>query len=256
MKGRVPAFKGVIRFNVMNKSRIICFLLMTALGFAAAGRLSAIERAGENSGIAIDQVGVLVYPPKMINAGVFSGEVRAVISVDDEGKLTDSLVIGYTNEGFVDAAVAALHRWTYSPATVSGRRRPARAEVLFTFRDKGVIVQNLPGAFERHRVFSGQEDRYVYRPRQLSELDGMFYPVEVVSPAVKAVRSQHSVSVEFYIDEEGKVRMPAVAREFSEDTYAAASVAAVERWRFEPPRCKGKPVLVYAQQTFTFNPKE
>jgi outer membrane biosynthesis protein TonB len=38
--------------------------------------------------------------------------------------------------------------------------------------------------------------------------------------------------------------------------YAAAAVSAVEQWRFEPPLRKGAPVLVYAQQEFSFHPKE
>lgn len=232
------------------------FLFAAILSLLAAGSLSAVERPGDNVGIAIDQVGVLVYPPKLLNSGVFSGEVKAVISVDDQGTLSDCLVIGYTNQGFVDAALAAMKRWAYQPAMVMGRARASRAEVLFTFRDRGVIVQNLPGALEHYQMFGPLEDRYVYRPVKLSELDGTPLLVHPVQPAVRKSDVEHSITVEFYIDEEGRVRMPAVGRESADDAYAAAAVAAVEQWRFEPPLRKGKPVLVYAQQEFTFKPKE
>jgi len=38
--------------------------------------------------------------------------------------------------------------------------------------------------------------------------------------------------VEFYIDEAGRVRMPAVDREYADDTFAPLAVQAVEQWRF------------------------
>jgi len=60
------------------------------------------------------------------------------------------------------------------------------------------------------------------------------------------------VTVDFYIDEEGKVRVPAVDRDVAEDRLAAAAVSAVEQWRFEPPLRKGHPVLVQVQQDFRF----
>jgi TonB family protein len=79
--------------------------------------------------------------------------------------------------------------------------------------------------------------------------------VQVVSPLVNFSEKAHTVTVEFYIDEQGNVRMAAVPRESAGDIYAAAAVAAVEQWRFEPPLRKGRPVLVLAQQEFNFRPK-
>ena len=38
----------------------------------------------------------------------------------------------------------------------------------------------------------------------------------------------------------------------ADDIYAAAAVAAVEKWQFEPPLRKGQAVLVLAHQEFTF----
>ena len=62
--------------------------------------------------------------------------------------------------------------------------------------------------------------------------------------------------MDFLIDEEGRVRLPAVSRATNEanEELAAAAVTAVTQWRFEPPTAKGKPVLVRAQQDFAFQP--
>jgi TonB family protein len=80
--------------------------------------------------------------------------------------------------------------------------------------------------------------------------------VHVVTPVANSDDQIHSVTVEFYIDEQGNVRMAAVPRTSAGDAYAAAAVAAVEQWRFEPPLRRGQPVLVLAQQEFNFRPKK
>ncbi|MFZ5497353.1 MAG: TonB family protein [Verrucomicrobiota bacterium] len=209
-----------------------------------------------DSGIGIEQVGVLVYPPAMTAEGVYSGEVRAVIGVDAEGRLSDWLITGYTRRHFAEVAAAAIQRWKYEPARVGGVRRASRANVLFEFRNQGVVVQTLPGALLRQALLSVLESHYEYRPCHLRELDRIPTPIHVVSPAVRLEEQKRSVTVEFYIDEQGRVRLPAVDRGSADDLLAAAAVAAVEQWRFEPPLRKGQPVLVYAQQEFSFQAKE
>ena len=240
----------------MNRPFTCFAVLLLLLSLPGRGSVSALERANDNTGIEIEQVGVLVYPTLMLYNAIYSGEVSVVISVDENGVLTDYLVTGYTDQAFADAAVMALKRWHYKPARVMGRARSSRADVLFQFKDQGVIVQNFPGALEQRALAGYMQGRYVYEPCKLRELDRIPTPVHVVRPAIKTDGNSHSITVEFYIDEEGKVRMPAVARESADDTFAAAAVSAVEQWRFEPPLRKGKPVLVYAQQQFTFRPKD
>ena len=78
----------------------------------------------------------------------------------------------------------------------------------------------------------------------------------MVSPpipdGVMKLGEERFVTVEFYIDQEGKVRVPSVSRELADDRLAAVAVAAVEQWRFEPPLRRKQPVLVLAQQVFRF----
>jgi len=228
--------------------------------FVAAGLSAQVSPfrelpGAENMGLEIDQVGVLVYPPTMIYEAIYSGEARVAISVDEEGKLADYLVIAYTNEEFAKTAVMAIKRWKYKPARVRGEARASRTEILFEFKDQGVIVQTLPGALERRMIMAAFGERYVYAPCLLSQLDETPLLLEPVKPQIKGDGKSHSVTVEFYIDEKGQARMPAVDRISAEDRYAAASVRAVEQWRFKPPLRKGQPVLVRAQQVFTFDSK-
>lgn len=242
-------------FVAMNLPRgvyisVLCLLLwLTGLAKPQAADPEA------NAGIAIHEIGTVAYPPAMLYGGVLSGEVRIAISVDENGQLTDHLVIGYTDPGFVDTAVNAVRRWSYEPALASGRPQSARANVLFVFKDEGVIVQRLPGAIERLYVSEIMREHYVYEPCRLRDLDRIPTPVHVVSPVARLEGKAHTVTVGFFIDESGRVRMPAVERESADDLLAVAAVTAVEQWRFEPPLRQGRPVLVYAQQDFTFKPK-
>jgi TonB family protein len=60
-----------------------------------------------------------------------------------------------------------------------------------------------------------------------------------------------SATVEFYIDESGAVRMPAVFKaDFPELGHLLAD--AVRQWKFDPPTRQGRPVLVHASQTVVF----
>ncbi len=236
----------------MKKLFLTGLLVLALPAWMAAQILTREERS---QGIGIEQTGVLVYPASMSTEGIFSGEVRAVISVDAEGNLTDSLITAYTQPAFADVAHAALRRWQYQPATVNGRRQASRAHIIFEFRTEGVVVQTLPGSLVKQMFPAPYEERYLYRISRLRELDRIPTPVHVVTPSARLDGPPRSVTVEFYIDEQGRVRMPAVDRESADDMLAAASVAAVEQWRFEPPLRRGRPVVVYAQQEFTFRPK-
>jgi len=237
--------------------RYICSLLgaLGAFSGVTAGTPSSPVQEGD-LGIAIEQLGVLTFPVSMLYNGIYSGEVRAAISVDQDGKLTDVLVTGYTDKAFADASVAALKRWKYKPALVHGRAQTSRADIVFTFREQGVIVHSLPGAVERAALLGMMQQRYVYQPCLLKDLDRIPTPVHVVTPAINVDTTRHSVTVGFFIDEEGRVRMPSVPRKWADDLYAAAAVEAVEQWRFEPPLRKGRPVLVHAEQEFNFVAKK
>lgn len=176
-----------------------------------------------------------------------------VVSVDAEGRLVDHLVVAYTHEAFAAAAVRAVKAWTFEPAKVRGRSHASRADLDFVFKsDLVVTVQNAEYNFLQN-IF-GQ--LYKFQPSVLRDLDHIPVPLHVVSPLVPngalAEGEVRVITVEFYIDQEGKVRVPSVSREQVDDRLAAAAVEAVEQWRFEPPLRKGAAVLVLAQQDFRF----
>lgn len=206
----------------------------------------------------IEQTWLASFPHEATVVGFGSGEAHLVVAVDATGVLTDCLVIGYTHRAFADEAVRTVKKWKYEPARLHGEPVPVVAKIDFVFEKEGltVVTQSLEENLDS-RYHEMEKDNYAYRLYKLSELDHLPTPVHVVQPAYPAEWAAKGivgvVSVEFYIDETGRVRMPGVAGG-APAPLADLAVAAVQQWQFEPVTCKGKPVLVRVSQDFNFGP--
>jgi len=65
-----------------------------------------------------------------------------------------------------------------------------------------------------------------------------------------------TVTVKFFVDETGKVRVPIVIACTTPDLGRAA-ISAVEQWTYEPPRAANQPTIVLETETFSFKkPKQ
>lgn len=200
-----------------------------------------------------------VFPRSLVTAGIKSGAASVAVAVDENGRMTDYLVTAYSHPAFAESALAALKKWTFEPMRIHGAARNSKTDLTFRFEVEGVVVVSM-SALEsadliRFRIAPGSEAYSTYRPQQLSHAPK---PTKVVNPAYTRdlALSSHGgkVSVEFYIDEQGHVRMPSVSRETNDanEELAAMVVSTVAQWEFEPPLSDGKPVLVRAQQSFNF----
>ena len=88
----------------------------------------------------------------------------------------------------------------------------------------------------------------------MRDFDRIPVPLHTVTPAYpKELAAQGDVTVEFYIDEQGAVRMPSVIGG-PPRLLAELAVDSVRQWKFEPPTSKGRPVLVCVRQVFRFKP--
>jgi len=243
--------------NVLFRPLLGATLLAAA--FLPAARAAFGDE--DNGGIVIhqDTGRVLVFPPKLLAEGVPSGEVEVVISVDAKGQLSDVLPVGYTNPEFAEAVVTALKTWSYEPARFHDRPVASRVDLKISFKSEvSVMVINL--GWHYWERMSGDWSHYAFKAFKLGDLDKIPTPVQTPRPLLPKSEANstraHNVTVEFFIDEDGKVRVPTVDRDEADNVYAAAAVAAVEQWRFEPPVRRGRPVLVIAQQEFNFRPKQ
>lgn len=194
-----------------------------------------------------------LFPVRMTKEGVTRGVVHMALHVDSEGKLVDSLVTSYTKRAFAEEARRVVEKWKYEPGRLHDSPIDTVVDLTFTFETNAIMTvprylkTELPGT-ERLRGFE-------YQTCNLKDLDRLPRPLSVVAPSYpqnwveKGLTGK--VTIDFYIDETGKARIP-VAGASDNELLAAIAVAAVGKWEFTPPTCAGRPVLVRARQNFVF----
>lgn len=195
------------------------------------------------------------FPDGLTHRGIYEGEARVVLLVDAEGRLADWLLTSYSHPFFGREATEALRQWRFEAARRNGEPIDVRTEMVFTFQVTGLIVSVSPADFAEKLQRPGI-DTSTQRVSRSRDLDTPVTPLQAVAPlwpdeldpAVKEAR----VILDFYIDEEGRPRMPVVVQS-DHDALNFAAVEALSHWRFTPPTRKGIPVLVRAQQSFRFH---
>ena len=200
------------------------------------------------------------YPYEMVQGGVREGQVCIAFSIDVVGKVDDCLAVAYTHPAFAQVALAAVRRWTFEPARLRGEPISTATEVTMNFEVQGTVVVSMTSG----EAYAAWVNKLVgpnegYYPRSLRELDRIPTPITAPAPAypntLAARGHAGDVTVTFYIDETGSVRLPAV--DSSDDVeLGALAVTALHQWKFEAPTCKGLPVLAKASQVFRFRPSD
>ena len=195
--------------------------------------------------------------PVMLMEGVTEGKIVFAIDLDEQGRLIDWLVLGYTHPALVRTCVNALLDWKFQPARVDGVPVPIQTELTINLKAEGVVINRsseVPIDDYLRRIIGA---RMLSKQRSARELDAV--PSWVTKTAPKYAKDAEkqgvrgNVKVHFYIDENGEVRMPSVDGE-AHPYLAAEAIAAVRGWRFTPPTANGKPATVAALQEFRFSP--
>ncbi len=194
------------------------------------------------------------YPMVLLQRSIYEGEVSLIFAVDANGHLVDWLVESSTHPLMAREATDALQRWHFEPARSGGEAVSVRTHMTFSFRATG-IVTTVSGIDAAPRVREMAAAHEVPMIRSARELDTPVTPIKRVQPRVPAGEHAGGTAlVDFYIDEEGRVRLP-VATKFDNEAFAEAAVAALMEWRFAVPLHHGVPVGTHAIQSFTFAPK-
>jgi TonB family protein len=192
----------------------------------------------------------------MVHVGINSGRVKFIVKVDKTGKLEDLLVTEYTQRAFADEATRAVSQWTFAPAWIGTEPVGWVRELNLYFRSDGMMITFDNAEAPSYTKMAEHRDEIIeYHVCSLRDLDRIPVPRHVVAPAAALQPDAGEVTVDFYIDEQGRVRIPA-ARATSDAVFANAAVDAVSQWQFDPPTSQGKPVLVHAVQVFAITPKK
>jgi TonB family protein len=239
--------------SIMNLLRLplVCSALWLAIPISA----QTGSKATDQMSLQITQTDMLSFPLQLSNGLVMTGDATVAVHVDPDGRLTDYLVTGYSRREFADAAVASLKAARFDPPRVNGTPWSAVQEVRFDFSRTGVVISVSGSDFIMSQFDEITKGKFAYCSRSPRELDRTLTLVQLVSPVHPSLapgEQKHVVVVNFYIDEEGRVRMPSVSRADVGTSCAASALDALKQWRFEPPLFRGRPTLVSARQVFNF----
>jgi len=202
-----------------------------------------------------------VFPTSLRSRGVTIGRVTIQLEINYDGELHDWLVTHASHKGFAEAVEKVVGQWKFAPPIWKGKPISIIAPIKISFKSSGDVV-----TFD---ITSGYVDLLMNRAGMKSfdaievvafdDLDAYPEPIKIVRPIVpKELLDNHGYNLgvfRFYIDTEGRVRLPHVDRvEGKVDVrLLEAAQDALEQWRFEPPTSKGRKVIVEVAQPFTFN---
>jgi TonB family protein len=238
-----------------NTSSLLSLVVLSAVGLSSQALGAPEPNAFES--LRIIQKRHPIYPANLSRSGITKGFAIIAFNVDAEGKLVDYLPVAYTHEEFYRASVEALMRWQFEPARAAGQPRAVVTQMTFKFESSGAVVEmsvddDINAQFNRMRPTVE-----AYRVSKLKELDRIPVPVNIVRPgypeAFVGSGLEGTVTVEFYIDESGEVRLPVVLDQTAGD-FGGAAMEAVRQWKFEPPVKDETPVVALARQRFSFAP--
>ena len=195
------------------------------------------------------------FPAELRNTPHYRGFAKVVFMVDEAGQSYDFILLESTHPRFGENALEGLKKWRVTPPIVDGEPRPTRHTVKVEFSQKGpVLIERALGEID-NEVAEVPDSSLHFRISELADLDRLPRRIETAVANLPESLSKDEatgiVRIEFFIDEEGRVRAPGVL--FStNDGLEDSAVTTVSNWRFEPPSRAGNPVMVRAVQTIRF----
>ncbi|WP_438480503.1 TonB family protein [Oleiharenicola lentus] len=184
------------------------------------------------------------------DAGTYRGEaeVYVVAVVNAQGQLGDWLIAGSSDPAAEPVAEQVLRMLYFHPARWQGGRQAGPLGILlYLAGGQGVAASTVADALSVSMT-PRPTDRMV-RIFQLEQLDATPVLLKHVPPA--RVEGRGAVTLQFWVDESGAVRLPSVVAGF-DDGLSRAALDAVSQWKFSAPLKAGRPVTALFRQQFEF----
>jgi TonB family protein len=233
----------------MNTPRsALALVLFVATSLAASAALESARPLPDNP--------MPSYPPVLQLEGITRGRAVMALSIDAEGRVKDILPLAYTDRRFARVSEEALREWRFAPARYNGEPVPVQLELRLDFTLEGAVVTaNITDHYIFDRFENAGHNALSYQPIGRSKADHAPVLVSGGKPGYATIAAKEGiagrVTVRFYIDETGAVRLPAI--ETAGNPYLMdQAISAVRTWKFEPITSRGQPVLVVARQEFNF----
>lgn len=198
------------------------------------------------------------FPDGLRFEGVAKGSVTLAVSRNRAGKPIDILIIGATHPKLADAAVRAVREWRFAPAESDSATDLAPKLVRIGFKLEGVVLIFPFGKNHEEETLANTSALSLRSPLTVPQLQtlrqvpkALVQPMPAYPAALARKGLEGTATVGFYVDQEGRVRMPVVI-EATTPEFAQAALAAVAQWRYEPPRKDGRSIVARDHWEFKF----
>jgi TonB family protein len=163
------------------------------------------------------------------------GRVVLQAHIEKDGTVGAITAIEATSYAFEVAAREAVRRWIYEPARRQGEPVEVDITIVVAFKLRGSPMTTSPGKLTP--------------PPILHDVPPV-YP-----PALLAERREGSVSVEIFVDRNGKIEKVEILHA-SDPAFAQAVREAIPRWKFGPGRLDGAATATSLKLTIPFRPPD
>ncbi len=163
------------------------------------------------------------YPPAAAKARL-QGEVRVEFVVETDGTVSAAAVKDSTEPAFDEAALQAVRRWKFEPATEKGQAVRSAMVVPVRFELEQLKQKRMPISPPDHLRPQGLKTSPA---RAVNSVDPD-YPDELMARKLPG-----RVDLAFVIDEQGRATAPEV-RWASHAAFVESALRAVEKMKFEP----------------------
>ena len=168
--------------------RMFRWLLAGALAaFVSHAPAAPLQKAPVIEAISFNETQQADHPLALLRKGVFEGWAKVSIAVDEEGKLLDALITGYSHPEFGQATLDAIQKWEFTPAHVDGEPVSSVTQLNFNFNRDSNGATVLPATLmefisRRSSIVQPEENKLI----RLDKLDGIPVPLHIISPAYSA----------------------------------------------------------------------
>jgi TonB family protein len=189
------------------------------------------------------------FPAELMATSVTEGYALVAWTIQPDGRVDDALVVDTSDCAFGESALRALPRRLLPQRDPDAMPRYQMARFLFKRKHAVVTAtayeylsqQARPMRYAGHSIDTVQPDAL---DAEVTLVDGQSGDSSVLRTGGTA----GTVTIRFYIDQHGAVRVPSIMAASSAQS-ALTALAAIKQWRFNPPTVAGNPVQVEAVRT-------
>jgi TonB family protein len=237
----------------MNATPLVARLCAAVVLIAPLSLLRATNQETFRQ-LALTQFTEPVFPEAVLFDGMAEGHVILAISRKPTGEPADILVLEATHPLMADAAVDAARTWRFQPSNNPDDLKSRALRISFKLR--GILVY--PFGKTQPLAPESETDQAALQPVRVPQMQALAkapkalaQPMPAYPAALRARAVEGTAAVRFYVDEEGRVRLPEVI-DATTPEFADAALAAVSQWRYEPPRDGGRRIVASEHWQFQF----